>query len=94
MLVLATVLLIHAIQRVRPTTRRREALLMAVTLILCRQGNVPRTFAELSKVSQVPKRDIGACYKWLCATLNPDMVIIRHSEPDEFMASRFWIYYP
>jgi transcription initiation factor TFIIIB Brf1 subunit/transcription initiation factor TFIIB len=80
------------LQRVRPTTRRREALLMAITLILCRRSNIPRTFAELSKASQVPKRDIGACYKWLCATLDPEMVIVRHIEPDEFMVSYPMVY--
>ncbi|RKP24506.1 hypothetical protein SYNPS1DRAFT_23420, partial [Syncephalis pseudoplumigaleata] len=83
--ILRDVLSTKDLQRVRPTTRRREALLMAITLILCRQSNIPRTFAELSKASHVPKRDIGACYKWLCSTLNPDMVIVRHIEPDEFM---------
>jgi transcription initiation factor TFIIIB Brf1 subunit/transcription initiation factor TFIIB len=60
---------------------------MAITLILCRQSNIPRTFAELSKAAQVAKRDIGACYKWLCNTLNPDLAVVRHIEPDEFMVS-------
>ncbi|RKP07993.1 hypothetical protein THASP1DRAFT_30194 [Thamnocephalis sphaerospora] len=79
------VLVSKDLQRIRPTSKRREALLMAITLILCRQSNIPRTFAELSKAAQVAKRDIGACYKWLCTTLNPDLVVIRHIEPDEFM---------
>ncbi|KAJ9084494.1 transcription initiation factor IIB [Entomophthora muscae] len=41
----------------------RHSLLAACIFCACRQEGVPRTFREVSAFTQVPKEDIGKCYK-------------------------------
>ncbi|KAI0243919.1 transcription initiation factor IIB, partial [Massospora cicadina] len=41
----------------------RSSLLAACIFCACRQEGVPRTFREVSAFTQVPKEDIGKCYK-------------------------------
>lgn len=41
----------------------RSALLAACIFFACREEGVPRTFREISNKTQVPKEDIGKCFK-------------------------------
>lgn len=42
-----------------------ESIIAACIFIACRQEGVPRTFKEICTLTQVPKKEIGRCFKAL-----------------------------
>jgi len=65
------------------------AIVACCVFIACRQGHVPRTFKEICHLSNVPKKQIGQCYKQMQNHLNanPDSVVAM--EGPEKLLSRY-----
>ncbi|KAI5477493.1 transcription initiation factor TFIIB [Pseudohyphozyma bogoriensis] len=53
----------------------QDAIIAACIFIACRQGRVPRTFKEIVKLTNVPKKDIAACFKLLERTFETAPVL-------------------
>ncbi|KAM0748972.1 transcription initiation factor IIB [Meredithblackwellia eburnea MCA 4105] len=45
--------------------KNQDAVIAACIFVACRQGRVPRTFKEIVALTNVPKKDIGQCFKVL-----------------------------
>lgn len=50
--------------------KQPDAIVAACLFIACRQASVPRTFREIVDMSNVPKKQIGQCYKALERAFN------------------------
>jgi transcription initiation factor TFIIB len=50
--------------------KQPDAIVAACLFIACRQASVPRTFREIVELTNVPKKQIGQCYKALERAFN------------------------
>ncbi|KAF9423752.1 Transcription initiation factor IIB [Entomortierella beljakovae] len=57
----------------RQPVRKRDAILAAILLIICRDQGSPRTFSEVCMASGVKRGDIGAYYRLMIKILKPTM---------------------
>ncbi|ORY03902.1 TFIIB-domain-containing protein [Basidiobolus meristosporus CBS 931.73] len=62
-----------------------ESIIAACIFIACRQENVPRTFKEICALTQVPKKEIGRCFKALARVLETNV----NTMGSEDLMSRF-----
>lgn len=78
---------VHEQKRLR--NRPRLAIASACLYIACRLQGVPRTFKELSAISNVPAKDIAKCYKTVAKIIEaPRQELSMHVDSSDFM-SRF-----
>ncbi|KAG0012345.1 Transcription initiation factor IIB [Entomortierella chlamydospora] len=57
----------------RQPVRKRDAILAAILLIICRDQGSPRTFSEVCAASGVKRGDVGAYYRLMQKILKPSM---------------------
>ncbi|KAF9347030.1 Transcription initiation factor IIB [Mortierella sp. AD094] len=72
----------------RQPVRKRDAILAAILLIICRDQGSPRTFSEVCAASGVKRGDIGAYYRLMQKILKPSMNMnasARDTDAEAFM---------
>ncbi|KAF9109508.1 Transcription initiation factor IIB [Mortierella sp. AM989] len=72
----------------RQPVRKRDAILAAILLIICRDQGSPRTFSEVCAASGVKRGDVGSYYRLMQKILKPSMnsnASARDTDAEAFM---------